>query len=630
MRSGLGRKLTSRKHSGKRAARWLLALVALVIGGAGLAGCHRLTVVEGVAWLDADLDGVRDAGESPAAGVTVTVNCHYTDPQVFTDGECDSGTTDAEGRYELFVRVDPRGETQGIVGFDPPDGFDAIEPPDVNWFFTFPHREQRDLAGIDAAIVDTGVGSIGDRVWQDDGDGIQEDGEPGVAGIPVELQVGVGEVVASTVTDADGRYLFEAVPAGRSTVRFGPLPPGLRFAPDRRGIDAEDSDANPYSGRAETRIEGGQVFLDVDAGVVTAQPGELGQIGDLVWSDLDGDGVQDPGEPGEAGVEVLLVGANTGQLAFTVTDAEGRHEFLVSRAIAPDQPYRLVFAPPPGVFLTAQDAGGDDALDSDADRFNGSTADFTLDPDEIDTTRDAGLDTSPRPAAVGDFVWDDADGDGLQDQGERGIAGVSVDLLDASGAVVASTTTSAIGTYVFDGITPGDYRVSFVAPVGLQFSPANQGADDRDDSDPDPATGETPLLSLSSGVDVSVDAGLRSAPPGGSTIGDFVWRDVDRDGIQESNEPGMLQVTVRLLDASDTEVATFVTDASGFYRFENVAPGSYRVRFVTPPSFQPTVANAGADDAVDSDINGGGESPVITVVDGQVDLTIDAGFTILA
>ena len=44
----------------------------------------------------------------------------------------------------------------------------------------------------------------------------------------------------------------------------------------------------------------------------------------------------------------------------------------------------------------------------------------------------------------------------------------------------------------------------------------------------------------------------------------------------------------------------------------------------------PTTPKAGADDTVDSDINGGGESPLFTVSGGQVDLTIDADYTILA
>jgi SdrD B-like domain len=486
--------------------RWTVGIVAVAAGGLSLAGCHRPTIVEGVVWFDTDFDGLRDPDETVAPGVSVEVSCHYTDPARFSDGQCDTATTDSDGRYRLLVPVDPSGETQGIVSFVAPTGFRAVEPADVEWFFSFTHDEQRDLAGIDAALVSTSVGSLGDLVWHDDGDGIQEGGEPGVAGIPVELQVGLGQLVAATVTGPDGRYLFEDVPEGRHTVRFGPLPAGLRFAPDLRGLSGEDSDANPYSGRADVIVEGGAADLTIDAGIVTAAPGELGLIGDRVWTDLDFDGVQDPGEPGEAGVEVLLVGANTGQLSFTVTDADGRYSFLVSRAIAPDQPYRIVFAAPPGRVLSPPDAGGDDGSDSDPDPLTGSTADVTLGPDEVDTSVDAGLRSPGVPATIGDFVWRDLDRDGIQEAGEPALPNVTVTLRDAQGTVVASTATDETGRYLFTNVAAGTYRLRFTSPPGLQPTTADAGSDDSLDSDIN-GGGETPLFTIAGGVDLSFDAG---------------------------------------------------------------------------------------------------------------------------
>ena len=497
----------------RRRQVWANALVAAGLGGVLLAGCHRPTVIDGVVWFDADFDGVRDPREDVAGGVVVRVDCHYTDPDVFTDGRCATVTTDASGRYRAEIPVDRSGETQGVISVEPPPGFLAVEPPGVSWTFSFPHREQRDLAGIDVALVSSSVGDVGDLVWHDDGDGIQEAGEPGQPGIPVELHVGLGQVVATTVSGPDGRYRFEAVPEGRHTIRFGPLPTGLRFAADRRGLDDADSDANPYSGRAEVIVEGGTADLTVDAAVVTAEPGELGLVGDRVWTDLDHDGVQDSGEPGEPAVEVLLVGANTGQLSFTVTDADGHYSFLVNRAIAPDQPYRLVFAAPPGRSLSPVDAVADDTIDSDPDPLTNTTPDFTLAPDETDSSWDAGIRTLGTPTA---------------------------------------------------------------------------------------------------------------------SIGDFVWRDLDRDGIQEAGEPGLGNVTVRLLDDQGIVIAITTSDATGRYEFGDVLPGAYRLRFITPAGLMPTTADAGTDDAVDSDINGGGETAVFTLGAEESNLTLDAGYTLLA
>ncbi|KJK49147.1 hypothetical protein UK23_14965, partial [Lentzea aerocolonigenes] len=62
------------------------------------------------------------------------------------------------------------------------------------------------------------TGAIGDRVWSDaNGNGVQDAGEPGVPGVPVELfrQTPTGPVSAgTTTTDGNGEYLFTGLPAG--------------------------------------------------------------------------------------------------------------------------------------------------------------------------------------------------------------------------------------------------------------------------------------------------------------------------------------------------------------------------------------------------------------------------------
>jgi hypothetical protein len=88
---------------------------------------------------------------------------------------------------------------------------------------------------------------------------------------------------------------------------------------------------------------------------------------------------------------------------------------------------------------------------------------------------------------VGDRVWSDLDGDGLQDAGEPGIAGVTVSLADAAGSPIATTVTDANGWYQFGGLCAGDYQVSVAAPAGFLASPCDQGADDNLDSDCSPA-----------------------------------------------------------------------------------------------------------------------------------------------
>src|SRR6185295_5438285 len=73
-------------------------------------------------------------------------------------------------------------------------------------------------------------------------------------------------------------------------------------------------------------------------------------------------------------------------------------------------------------------------------------------------------------ASVGDRVWLDSDGDGVQDAGETGINGVTVELLDNGGNVIASQVTAGDGIYTFDHLTAGNYSVRVVTatlPAGL-------------------------------------------------------------------------------------------------------------------------------------------------------------------
>ncbi len=131
-----------------------------------------------------------------------------------------------------------------------------------------------------------------------------------------------------------------------------------------------------------------------------------------------------------------------------------------------------------------------------------------------------------QPATIGDFVWHDLDADGIQDAGEPGIAGVTVDLYYCNGTFVATTSTDASGCYSFQA-APGDYYIKFVAPAGYVFSPQDQGLDDAVDSDADPATGKTVCITMEPGeIDLTWDAGLYQAEDSSWTcpIGPIVGR----------------------------------------------------------------------------------------------------------
>lgn len=119
---------------------------------------------------------------------------------------------------------------------------------------------------------ETEVGSIGDLVWEDlNNNGIQDDGEPGIEGVTVNLYKCCSmALVATTTTDENGNYLFVDVPGNIESyyVEFV-LPPGWEFTIADNGHWAIDSDANPETGITEcTNLENCEVDLSWDAGMV--------------------------------------------------------------------------------------------------------------------------------------------------------------------------------------------------------------------------------------------------------------------------------------------------------------------------------------------------------------------------
>ena len=98
--------------------------------------------------------------------------------------------------------------------------------------------------------VDPGTAALGDRVFHDTNrNGVQDAGEAGVAGVAVTLYDAAGQAIGSTVTDANGNYLFDDLKAGTYSVGFQEAD-GFDFTTrDAGGNDARDSDANQTTGR---------------------------------------------------------------------------------------------------------------------------------------------------------------------------------------------------------------------------------------------------------------------------------------------------------------------------------------------------------------------------------------------
>ena len=116
-------------------------------------------------------------------------------------------------------------------------------------------------------------------------------------------------------------------------------------------------------------------------------------------------------------------------------------------------------------------------------------------------------------------------------------------------------------------------------------------------------------------------------------VGNYVFEDLNTDGIQDANEPGIPNVQVQLYDANTNEViANTFTDANGQYSFDNLGAGSFYIKFVQLPAtyvdYIPTFADQTVD-GIDSDItnnNGVWTTDTFTLATGEVNDSFDAGF----
>jgi protocatechuate 3,4-dioxygenase beta subunit len=495
-------------------------------------------------------------------------------------------------------------------------------------------------------------------------------------------------IIATTTTNANGQYLFPGLPLtdGTGTDDYivwvndsnnvlGEMIP--TYDKDGRLLPASPSIRTGLGISAVTNLgtTGGSPYgadnvRDQDFGYTntyqqpnpqnTAQP--LGLIGDYVWFDVDRDNVQDADERGVEGVVVELLDATgTTVIATTVTDENGHYSFgglplnqsyivrIPSSNFDPGRPLE-------GMTNTGGPVGGSGNA--------GPVVNLTP-ANPINLVQDFGY-AAPTNAqgSIGNQVWEDLNADGIRQAGEPAIAGVTVDLyrdLNGNGTVdpgeplMGTRITDVNGQYLFSALPivgggDADPEAEYVVDVtdvngvlaGYWHSLAanqdpntgvsgNTANDANDRSKVDPFAIE--IGSGSGGQPVSnnlnVDFGYYVKP---ASVGNFVWQDLNSNGIQDSGEPGIdgLKVTLTIFypDGTTHTVATLTGDdpntvgtQHGWYSFGNLlldedyatsttgTPTAnqpvYRISVPTGGGYVPTTINVGSNDMIDSDNHAG-------------------------
>jgi hypothetical protein len=368
------------------------------------------------------------------------------------------------------------------------------------------------------------------------------------------------------------------------------------------------------------------------------------EIGNRVFNDANGNGVQDALETGIANVTVhLQQGASV--IGTTTTAADGTYYFggtgnrNVTTALLPNTAYTIrvdnatdytAGNPLVGKVPSPASVGTLRAIDSNAalptpNAVIGAgnfpvVSHTTGAAGANDMTLDIGF---MPPGSIGDTIFRDYNGNGVPDTGE-GISGVTVTVLwcgtDAvcgnADDVATVTTTNASGVYLARNLPPGSYRVT-VNTAGIPAGLVNT-------TDPDGGNDSVSLLTLGVGANnLNQDFGYRAQ----GSIGDRVWHDVNNNAAQDVGEAGLVGVAVSVrwcgidntCNNTDDVVFNTTTGANGIYGVTNLEAGTYIVTTSSLPSGITTPT-------FDLDGTGTPNTATTTLTAGQARTDVDFGY----
>ncbi|EFA79376.1 hypothetical protein PPL_07794 [Heterostelium album PN500] len=456
--------------------------------------------------------------------------------------------------------------------------------------------------------------AIGSMVFQDDNsDGIHQPNELYYPGVTVQL-LQSGQIIRTTVTDSKGNYLFDNLEQGTYSIQFT-VPIGKQVSPTGVGKDSvvdpnghsqpivlSPSTTQPSNGASNATLWNPNINMGL---INAAQPVDDFTITGKVCNDINGNGISEAGEGYFQGIRVNLLDAYGNLIKYTVSTSTGMYRFDNIKS----GKYQVQFVLPNGYKFTH---GASSQVDS-----NG-IANLVINNDTTGLTKtmiaNACVMLIPKPPtlfAIGDHVFEDVNKDGLYDASiDKALPGVTVNLYNSQGLLLATTKTDENGLYHFDSLESGDYNVHFIPPSNSFISSPTtlQSPPDKDGwvyrikltQDTTSPTGNYPNIKAQF-ANFNIDAGFykQVVPPKQNfTIGKVVFEDMDGDGLRDPLELGIPNVHIEITDENGIFVSANTTDLKGEWSISNLPAGKYCMK-VTKPSEYSSFSPKTTDSVVD-------------------------------
>lgn len=519
-------------------------------------------------WKDTNGNGNQDSGEPGLDDIRVFLfneSEHYLEESITQNGGQYSFDNLEPGNYFVHVSNYDYCPTIGIGNSDNTDSdfLQAISPLMSKLVTVVPGQTVRN---IDFGLINKGT--ISGLAWIDvDGSANLNSDDLLAEGIEVQLQYENGDLIKTTVTREDGKYVFEDVPPGDYIVYFAF---DSEFTNTTMGESLIDSEFKT----PVVMLENGGDLMDINAGVF-----RFSSIGDFVWFDENENGFFDTNESGLANATVSLENCLGQELGSVTTDINGNYSFQQV---------------PPGDYIICVESDRLDLRPLETSEVNitgnvACTNCITVDENSSIDNLDFAMINAFVQIDVN--VWFDNDTDGVVGADELPTVGIEVSILDCSNNIIATTTTNADGLARFENLLTGDYYAQIESPNGEQYSLASSISNAN-------GPGTTDCINVVP-VGITLNLGLIQL----SSVGDFVWDDLNRNGIQDQDEPGIENVLVTLNDCNGTLLSETITSTTGAYSFDDIAPGDYIIcTDYDNQDYTATIVGAGSIDS-DSDFD---------------------------